>query len=84
LNVARAKKSTAKKKTTKSKAKKSQEVLLVGSKVRAEIKGADMNTAGDAIDGLNTWVHWLIDQATKRAQANGRKTVRAHDFMAPQ
>ena len=81
--MARAKKSTAKKKPAKSKAKKPQEVLLVGSKVRAEIKGADMNTAGDAIEGLNDWVHWLIDQATKRAQANGRKTVRAHDFMAP-
>lgn len=60
-----------------------QESLLVGSKVRGMIKAADCNTAGDAMDGLNQWVAWLISQATTRAKANGRKTVRAHDFMAP-
>ena len=57
------------------------EVLLVGSKVKAAIKDAGCNTGGDAIEGLNAWVHWLINQATERASANGRKTVRAHDFM---
>lgn len=57
------------------------EVLLVGSKVKAAIKEAGCNTGGDALEGLNAWVHWLIDQATARADANGRKTVRAHDFM---
>ena len=71
-------KAKAKKKPARKKAK---EVLLVGSKVKAEIKGAGCNTGGDAIDGLNTWVHWLIGQATQRANSNGRKTVRAHDFM---
>lgn len=71
------KKSPAKKKSSK----KTLEVLLVGSKVKATIKGNDCNTGGDAIEGLNNWVHWLIGQATSRAQANGRKTVRAHDFM---
>lgn len=81
----KSKKKTTKKKSTTKKAapKKPVEVLLVGSKVRQAIKDADMNTGGDAIDGLNEWVHWLISQATHRAQANGRKTVRAHDFMAP-
>jgi hypothetical protein len=59
----------------------SGEVLLVGSKVKAAIKAAGCNSSGDAVDGLNAWVHWLIQQATARAQANGRKTVRAHDFM---
>jgi len=73
---ARSKKKAAPKK------KKSLEVLLVGSKVKAEIKGAGFNTGGDAIEGLNHWVHWLIGQATSRAKLNGRKTVRAHDFMA--
>jgi hypothetical protein len=70
-------KAKAKKKTKK----KNLEVLLVGSKVKAEIKAAGCNTGGDAIDGLNTWVHWLIEQGTARAGANGRKTVRAHDFI---
>ena len=73
------KKTTAKKKTSK----KQIEVLLVGSKVKAAIKESGCNTAGDAIEGLNMWVHWLIGQATDRAVLNGRKTVRAHDFMAP-
>lgn len=73
----------AKKKTTsKKKAGGSTEVLLVASKVKEQIKNAGCNTGGDAVEGLNAWVHWLITQATKRATANGRKTVRAHDFMA--
>ncbi len=78
--MAKAKKKPAKKKTA-AKKKKVLEVLLVGSKVKAEIKAAECNTGGDAIEGLNNWVHWLVGQATERAKANGRKTVRAHDFM---
>lgn len=58
-----------------------KESLLVGSKVRQLIKDADCNCAGDALDGANEWVYWLVAQATARAKANGRKTVRAHDFM---
>jgi histone H3/H4 len=57
------------------------EMLLVSSKVRQMIKDADCNTAGDALDGLNGYVGWLIQQAAARAKQNGRKTVRAHDFM---
>lgn len=60
---------------------KAQEPLFVGSKVKAVIKAAGCNTAGDALNGLNDWMYWLIDQATQRAKANGRKTVRAHDFI---
>jgi len=60
-----------------------KDMLLVGSKVKAAIKEANCNTAGDALEGLNEWVYWLISQATRRASENGRKTVRAHDFMAP-
>ena len=57
------------------------EMLLVASKVRQMIKDAGCNTAGDALDGLNAYVAWLVAQATKRASENGRKTVRAHDFI---
>jgi histone H3/H4 len=57
------------------------EMLLVSSKVRQMIKDAGCNTAGDALDGLNAYVGWLIQQAAKRASENGRKTVRAHDFI---
>jgi hypothetical protein len=58
-----------------------KEMLLVSSKVKAMIKAAGCNTAGDALDGLNGYVGWLIGQAARRASENGRKTVRAHDFM---
>ena len=60
---------------------KPTEMLLVSSKVRQMIKDAGCNTAGDALDGLNGYVGWLVQQATKRASENGRKTVRAHDFL---
>jgi hypothetical protein len=60
---------------------KPTEMLLVSSKVRAMIKDAGCNTAGDALDGLNSYVGWLVAQAAKRAGENGRKTVRAHDFI---
>ena len=63
------------------KKKKQLEVLIVGSKVRAELKEAGCNTGGDALEGLNAYIHWLVQQAAARAQANGRKTVRAHDFL---
>ena len=59
------------------------EMLLVSSKVKALIKDAGCNTAGDALDGLNSYVNWLVQTAAKRAGENGRKTVRAHDFHIP-
>jgi len=59
------------------------EMLLVSSKVRGMIKDLGCNTAGDALDGLNAYVAWLVQTATKRAGENGRKTVRAHDFHIP-
>ncbi|MBI3723363.1 hypothetical protein HY251_05335 [bacterium] len=60
---------------------KQGEMLLIASKVKGVLKGSGCNTAGDALEGLNGWVHWLCDQAAKRAKANGRKTVRSHDFI---
>ncbi len=63
-------------------AKKKMESLVVSSKAKAILKKAKCNVAGDAFDGLNALIHWYLDQAAKRAKANGRKTVRAHDFMS--
>ena len=37
--------------------------------------------SSDALDGRNGYVGWRVQQAAKRASENGRKTVRAHDFM---
>jgi len=68
---------------TKSKAPKMAptEMMLVASKVKGAIKDAGCNTAGDALEGLNNYVAWLVGQAAQRAAQNGRKTVRAHDFI---
>ena len=75
MNVAK-----KKAKKTSPKGKKSMEMLLVGSKVRQAIKDLGCNFGGDALDGLNGIVHTYVEQAAKRADSNGRKTVRAHDF----
>ncbi|MFN0060005.1 MAG: DUF1931 domain-containing protein [Planctomycetota bacterium] len=58
----------------------SMEMLLVGSKTKAALKGHGVNVASDSLDSLNAVVYWYIEQAAKRAGSNGRKTVRGHDF----
>jgi len=87
-----AKKKTAKKKTakrsttTKTKAKKTKakkgEVLVVQSKFKEALKAHGVNVASDAMIGANDILHWYVSQAATRAKNNGRKTVRAHDFLA--
>ena len=69
------------KKKTAAKRKPAMEMLLVGSKTKVALKKYGVNVAGDALDGLNGCLYWYIEQAAKRAKANGRKTVRAHDFV---
>ncbi len=73
---------TSKRKASKAKKSKSGEMLLVGSKVKQAIRNYKMNVASDAPTALNEVVNWYIDQAAKRAKANGRKTVRPYDFLA--
>jgi len=53
---------------------------VVGTKVRELIKKHGCMTAGDAVDALNKIVEWNVEMACKRAQGNGRKTVRGSDF----
>ena len=60
---------------------KKKEMLVVGSKAKAVLKKAKCNVAGDALEGLNDVVHWYLESAANRAKANGRKTVRSHDFV---
>jgi histone H3/H4 len=58
--------------------------IIVETRVREAIhavKGADdFRLDGDALDALNEKVEGLIKTAVKRAQENGRKTVRPADF----
>lgn len=72
----------AKKKASKGKAK---ETLVVGSKLKAALKGSGkktFNVSSDTLDAMNEYMYWLVDQAQKRCEANGRKTIRPHDIMA--
>lgn len=75
-------KAKAKGKAGRKAAPKAGEPLVVVSKAKAVLKAAGCNSSSDAFDALNNYVHWLLGQASQRASANGRKTVRAHDFMA--
>ncbi|MEK7388176.1 MAG: hypothetical protein AAB036_00610 [Elusimicrobiota bacterium] len=59
---------------------KKMEPLVIASKAKAVLKKAGCNTAGDALESLNGLVYWYLEQSAKRAKANGRKTVRGHDF----
>jgi hypothetical protein len=74
------KKSAARKKATARRKAPQMEMLLVGSKAKAALKAHGVNVGGDALDNLNMVVHWYVEQAARRAAANGRKTVRGHDF----
>ena len=58
------------------------EMLLVGSKTKEALKGKGYNVSSDALEGLNELVYWYIDQAQGRCEANGRKTIRKHDFIS--
>lgn len=55
--------------------------LAVASKVREAIKAAGMNCGGDALDGLNAYLGWLVAVGCNRAKQNGRKTLRRHDIL---
>lgn len=55
---------------------------LVKSAVKDAIAKAKMRSSGDALEGLNIVVDWYVSEAIKRAKANGRQTVRGHDFSA--
>jgi len=59
---------------------KGKDNYVVMSKLKEFNKKKDFNTAGDFADGINAVVEWYLDMACKRAQSNGRKTVRAGDL----
>ncbi len=57
------------------------DTLLVVSKVKNALKDQDVNVGEGSLEALNGLVRWYIKQASLRAKANGRKTVRPHDFI---
>ncbi|MCO4794588.1 MAG: hypothetical protein KC493_12790 [Bacteriovoracaceae bacterium] len=70
------------KKKAKKKATKKKDMLLVGSKTKEALKGKGYNVSSDALDAMNEYVYWLVDQAQKKCTANGRKTIRPYDILA--
>ena len=53
---------------------------VVESKIKEQIKAAEMNCAGDFCDAMDKKVEHLISEAVARAKSNDRKTVRAGDI----
>jgi histone H3/H4 len=76
------KKATKKKAATKKKSTKKREMLLVGSKTKEALKGKGYNVSSDALDAMNEYVYFLVEQAQKKCTANGRKTIRPYDILA--
>ena len=54
--------------------------LLNKSAVKEVCKGQNLSVSGDFYEALNTKVKVFIDEASKRATENGRKTVFPKDL----
>ena len=54
--------------------------MVVASRVKEAFQAAGCNTGGDAMGARNAGADSAVSGAVARAQANGRKTVRANDF----
>lgn len=62
--------------------RKEKEMLLVSSKTKDALKGQGYNVSAETLEAMNDYVYWLIEQAQKRCDANGRKTIRPYDILA--
>ena len=54
--------------------------LCVASKLKELVKKHGMMSAGDLVDGASAELEAIVTKGCKRAQANGRKTVRKADL----
>ncbi len=55
-------------------------MYVVASKIKEIVKKENMNMASSFADALSTKVEEIVKEAVKRAQGNGRKTVRDIDL----
>ena len=55
---------------------------VVKSMVKHAISKAKLRSSEDVMGALNGMIEWYIQEAVKRAKANGRQTVRGHDICA--
>lgn len=52
--------------------------IIVKSKIRDAVDG--LNVANEVAEALNAKVHKILDEASARAKANGRRTLQARDI----
>ncbi len=52
--------------------------LIIKSKIKSAVP--DMSVAGEVVEALNKRVLELLDNASKRAKLNGRRTLQARDL----
>lgn len=52
--------------------------LIIKSKIKSAVP--EMSVAGEVADALNKKVLELLEQASKRAKLNGRRTLQARDL----
>jgi len=57
-----------------------EDMLVVGSKVKAYIKSKGCHTSSEALGALNAEVHKILDGATERCKSNKRSTVKPQDM----
>jgi len=69
-----------KKKAARKAAPKNREMLVVASKVKAYVRNKGMNTSADALGCLSDKLYCVLDEATDRTNANGRKTLKPQDI----
>lgn len=58
----------------------SNEILIVGSKVKTVIKDAGLRSDGELAQAVSDKVHEMLAAAVKRCEANKRGTVRPCDL----
>ena len=56
--------------------------FVIKSEVKKTIAKGKMRSSSDVFDALNGVIAWYLQDALKRAKANGRQTVRGHDICA--
>ena len=52
--------------------------LIIKSKIKSAVP--ELSVAGEVPDALNKKVHKLLQDASERAKANGRRTLQARDL----
>ena len=69
-----------KKKAKASRKAKARDMLVVGSKVKAYVRGKGFMASGELLPALNEKVYAAIDDALARTEANKRSTARPQDL----